>query len=60
MVELKCPECSSVLVLLGEGGYGECSNDECRLKVKTDQCNIPDCDELALEKEKKSKYEMKD
>ena len=56
---MKCPECNAVMVLLGEGGYGECTNDECRLKVKVDGCKVPDCDDLALQ-EANGNHEMKD
>jgi len=60
MVELKCPKCSSVLVLLGEGGYGECTNDQCKIKYKVGQCDVPDCDEVTLDEINSNKYEMKD
>lgn len=60
MEGMKCPNCSADLVLLGEGGYGRCTNDQCRIKVKIDQCDVPSCDDLALEEETNDEHEMKD
>ncbi len=48
------------MILLGEGGYGVCSNDQCKIKRKLASCDIPDCDEVFTSQEKEDKHEMKD
>jgi len=44
-----CPTCNSVMTFFGEGGYGRCTNDNCRFEVKTDECDSPGCDDFNLE-----------
>lgn len=60
MSDIKCPECNSTMILLGEGGYGVCANDQCKIKRKLASCDIPDCDEVFSSQEKEDKHEMKD
>lgn len=60
MKEHKCPKCNSVIVFPGEGGFGVCSNDECKFETKVNECDVPDCDEMALEKEKEDWTKMED
>jgi hypothetical protein len=60
MSEKKCPICNSIIVFLGEGSYGKCSNDECKFTTKKEGCDVPDCDDMALEEEKKDLTKMED
>lgn len=46
-----CPVCHETHVLLGEGGYGKCKNDQFIYEEKIQGCNTISCDEYRLIKE---------
>lgn len=49
-----CPKCKSSVIFFGEGGYGVCSNNECKFEVSMEECKqIKSCMEMEFEEEEK-------
>jgi len=49
-LEKICPKCHKLVRFIGEGGYGKCTNDECKFEMKLEECHTKDCDEFMLDK----------
>ncbi|WXR61557.1 hypothetical protein WG909_14805 [Peptostreptococcaceae bacterium AGR-M142] len=55
-----CPSCKEETMLIGEGGFGICKNDECDIfNVKVECKDLISCEEQKL-KEKEHVYSMED
>ncbi|MCT4585248.1 MAG: hypothetical protein N4A54_10015 [Peptostreptococcaceae bacterium] len=55
-----CPSCKEEIMLMGEGGYGICKNDECDIfNVKLEYKDLISCEQEKL-KEEDHEYSMED